>query len=313
MSTTEATRLKGETPQLSASMRRTWLSCPRKVFYRYIAGVEPKRKGKALCIGTAFHAGLEAWRKNPKGGEVIPAALAEETMIELAGKNGIGDALMLGAQVRAYVLGYILRFGSDDQGMEQVEAAAFDDGDGECGFIDSLSRYGDGLWIVEDKTTSRFIDPDVMRMALRMDDQVGTYMLAYLERGYKIEGVKYRQTLKTATRQTQKESPADYRERITEIYREKPDAYREFEIRLSEAELLRWRKQKERQNLEILSHLDIEDIEQFPINSTSCIGTYGPCEYVGLCVNGCDSSERKFKPRDKLPVDGGLFQERMWS
>lgn len=306
---TEATRLKGETPQLSASMRRTWLSCPRKVFYRYIAGIEPLKKGKALCIGTAFHAGLEAWRTGSK----VAAAVAEEVMIELAAKNGVADPLMLGAQVRAYVLGYIMRFAGEDQNTEQVEASAFDDGDGEVGFIDSLHRYGDGLWIVEDKTTSRFVDPDLMRMALRLDDQVGTYMLAYLERGYKIEGVKYRQTLKTATRQTQKESAAEYRDRVAEIYMEKPDAYREFQIRLSEAELERWGKQKERQNLEILGHLDIEDIEQFPINSSSCIGTYGPCEYVGLCVNGCDSSQRKFKPRDKLPVDGGLFQERMWS
>lgn len=308
----QAMRKKGETPQLSASMRRSWLSCPRKVFYRYIAGIEPIRKGKALCIGTAFHAGLEAWRKSPTNGPVIPAALAEETMIELAAKNGIGEALMLGAQVRAYVLGYIMRFGSEDQGTQQVEASAFDDGDGEVGFIDSLVRYGDGLWIVEDKTTSRFVDEDVMRMALRMDDQVGTYILAYRERGFNVEGVRYRQTLKTATRQTQKESPADYRERITEIYMEKPDAYREFQLRLSDAELERWAKQKERQNLEILSHLDLEDIEQFPINSTSCIGTYGPCDFVNLCVNGCDASQRKFKPRDKLPVDGGLFQERMW-
>lgn len=252
-----------------------------------------------------------------KGPQAVKDAVAagEEFVLAEGMAARLNDVTLLAAQTRAYLLGYFAAFAKDEARSHLVEVEVFDEGDGETGFVDSLMNIDGELWIVEDKTTGRFVDADQMELALRLDDQIGTYVLAMQDKGHNIAGVKYRQVLKTMTRVNKNETLEEYKKRVANIYlTETKDKVREFTIQLHQRELDLFRRQKERQNLEILSHLDVYDLDQWPANPSNCIGPYGPCDYLGICIKRCDNSQRTFKPRKTTPPqDSGNFQKQIWS
>lgn len=305
-------------PNISSSMRSSWRSCGRKVFYRYVAGIEPLKRSKALIMGSAYHAGLEAWRRGSDLNQAMGVAVdqfCEATIGMLTGEETEQSA----NQLRAYLEGYFIHFGQYDRdnGLHFVEQQMFEEGEGETGFADSLYRDVKGdYYIIEDKTAGRFEDPDVMNLSLKLNDQLISYVLALTTRGILVTSCLYRQVKKTQTSQTKKETPADYAKRIRDLYtapEAKGELYRVFEISFTQAELARWRLQKDRQNLEILSHFDLGEIDQWPMNPSNCVGAYGKCDYLTLCARGCDSSQREFKPNGKEPLDNGSYQRKIWT
>lgn len=308
-------------PLLSSSMRHAWRDCQRKVFYRWVAGIEPKAGKKALMIGTAFHRGLEVWRSNPMARRTpdIVLNIAEENFREAAAASDLDEEVILNskAQVRAYVAGYLEVFGQVDTGSELVESQVFEDdgtGDGETGYVDALVRYPDGkLWVVDDKTTSSWHPEEAVGAALRLDDQLASYVGALNARGVEVAGARMRQIRKTQTRQTKAETAEDYAERIRAIYETTPSLYREFVVEFSPKEIERARRQRELDNLAVLSFLDRTNLDDWPYNPTACRGVYGPCDYLRLCTVGRDTPERTFKPRSKGPLDGGDFQRQIWN
>lgn len=305
-------------PLISPSMRAAFKSCGRKVFYRYIAAIEPKRKSAALVMGTAFHKGLEHWRRAPGWQRAmdLPIAAACDELVDGLRKLGTSeeDITVYRAQLAAYLTGYAARFGAFDGVGQLVEVQAFsDDSDGETGFLDSVIEDEKGQrWIVEDKTAARLPDEPTMRMALRMNDQLLTYCHALAAKGEPVAGVRFRQTKKTQTWQTKKETVFQYAERIAQVYATDEECFREIVITFTHDELERYAKHKERDNLDVLQWLDVTDIERFPYNSSSCIGMYGPCEYLTLCAHRRDAAERLFQPNGKKAIDDGRFQQQIW-
>lgn len=302
-------------PQLSPSLRGAWRACGRKVFFRYVAGIEPIKRGKALGIGTATHAGLETYRRTLD----IRKALAASSDAWLREMNRTGvdadEGQTIVDQIKAYVSGYLQHFGETHQTTSLVEVQAFDEGDGETGYLDSLVKYPDGtLWIVEDKTTARFVDSDLQQMALQLNDQVVTYVLALAERGIIVEGVKYRQILKTMTRRNKNENAKEYALRVMGLYvNDAEDKFREFEVRFTQAELVAWASHKARENMDVRQWLASKaSLESWPFNCGNCIGPYGPCEYLKLCSRGVDAAQREFKPNGKEPLDNGSYQAKIW-
>ena len=289
-------------------MRSAWRQCGRKVFYRYVAGIEPVKTGKALVIGSAFHRGLEAIRTDDT------EHLENFVGAELERIEDRDDRAVALAQVLAYLTGYQGAF--RDEGESWVEVNPFSEYDqAEVGFVDKVARFPDGsLWIIEDKTTARFEDRELVAMALRMNDQIGTYTLAFRDRGIEVSGVKYRQVLKTQTRVKKTETVRDYGLRLIDSYLSEPTTfYREISVSFSNEELDKWAVQKERENLDAIQYLDQYDIDRWPFNGSSCIGPYGACEYLKLCSRRCDGSQREFQPNGKAPLDGGKFQTKIWS
>jgi len=296
-------------PKISPSMRSAWRQCPRKVFYRYVAAIEPVRGKKAFAVGTAFHSGLEAWRS---GCEVVEAGhIAANVYRNSMLKAGLEDDGYTSAQVCAYIQGYALKYFESDQGQRLIEVSAFEDDDSEAGFVDCILEIKGRHWIVEDKTAARFEDESAQLMALKLNDQIATYMFSVSQK-MKIEGVRFRQTKKTLTYPKKNEGLAEYSERILGIYTETSDNYRELILEKNAFDKTACLKQRDRDNMEILSHMDKFDLADWPYNCGNCVGMYGPCEYLQLCARGKDQAQRLFKPNGKEPIDGNKFQTAIW-
>lgn len=297
--------------KIRPSMRTSWRKCPRHLYIRWVAGVEPARGRKALVIGTAYHAGLEAYRLGQTPAEAAARAIATYT-IQCA-EEKLDFDLTTASQISAYVFGYALRFAKDDSGIKVVEAKVFDDGDPEGGTADCVIRYPDGsVWLVEDKTTSRFDPEDAMKMALLRNDQLTTYIAALCKRGVRVEGALYRQVLKTQTRRTQKENDADYTKRIHGIYEEERfEKFREIRLVWTDEQLAAARAESHAVSRAIRRTV-AKPLEKWPSNPLSCLGPYGPCEYLKLCATGKDPF-REFKAAKEGSHDDGSYQRKIWS
>jgi hypothetical protein len=285
------------------------------VFFRDIAAIDTVAGRRALIVGKAYHAGLEWWRRQPvnKKDPEAAAHFAASQYRQYAAEEKVALDTYTASQVFAYVLGYCGRFAEAEE--EVVEQQVFEDGDGESGTADCVSKFADGtIWVVEDKTTARFDNAEAMQMSLIFNDQISTYVHALRTRGIDVKGAKYRQVRKTMTKQTQKESTEDYLKRIVDIYtgEESATLYREFTVTWSDAEMDRCLRQRDRENMDIISHLDIYDVEKWPYNPLNCIGPYGPCDFVQLCAKRRDASQRLYQPSERTPYDGGNYQAEIW-
>ncbi len=302
-----------EMPKISPSLRASWRRCPKQIFYRYIAGIQSMRTSNALAIGSAFHTGLETWRNDPKRDPMAAALTAAEAYTNKARATRIADDGYTHLQVMAYVIGYSVRYGMSDGGSKLAELQVFEEGDAETGFADCVMEFADGRrFVIDDKTTARFDDEQAMAWSLKFNDQLATYASALLARGQKIDGALYRQVKKTGTYPKKNETNEQYGERIMEIYTTDPSMYREFVITWTPEELKRLDQERERTNLDIVGWLDVKDDTAWPYNPNGCIGPYGPCDYVRLCANKKDATQRCFEPNGKAPIDDGSYQKRIW-
>lgn len=286
------------------------------MFYRDIAAIDTVSGRRALLVGKAYHAGLEWWRRQPLGKKDPEEAAhyAASQYRNMAAEEKVALDTYTDSQVFAYVLGYCGRFAEAEE--EIVEQQVFDDGDGESGTADCVARFHDGsIWVVEDKTTARFDDANMMQMSLLFNDQISTYVHALRARGIDVKGARYRQVKKTGTKQTQKETPEDYHDRIVDIYTgpESDALYREFIVTWTDEEMARCLRQRDRENMDIIGYLDVYDVEQWPYNPLNCIGPYGPCDYVQLCAKRRDAAQRLYQPSERTPIDGGKYQSEIWN
>lgn len=300
-------------PQISPSMRNDWRSCPRKVFFRHIAAIRVLGSKKAFAVGSAYHNGLEAWRNDPRRDAMAAGLVAANSYRTLIQRDGIADDGFTALQVMAYVVGYAVRFALSDVGSVVAETHVFDDGDAEIGFADCVIEFPDGRkFVVEDKTTARFEDETQMAWALRMNDQLSTYVAGLRGRGIDIHGGIYRQVKKTLTYPKKAESIEDYGNRVLEMYTTDQTLYREFVVTWGDIELKRREKERERTNLQIVEWLDRTEFDEWPYNPSSCLGAYGPCDYVRLCANNRDGATRCYEPNGKRSIDNGSYQRQIW-
>jgi len=297
-------------PALSTSMRSLYKSCPRKVFFRYVAGVEPKTiKSPALFMGRAFHMGLEQWRKVGN----IPDAVRQGQACLLDGlqANGFEDAVIDAetAKLNAYLNGYTHRFGADRKRVWAPEVKV--ENQDEVAYFDAVFEDDGHVWVVEDKTRGRFAEN--LEWVLRVDDQLLSYACMAVDSGMHFGGFVYRETKKTTSRVTKKETVSQFAERMmTKYINEMDDLYRECVISYSPQEIDRYRSEKYNLNIAIQSAFKIHSFENWPRNTANCAGPYGECPFLALCATGSDALGQRYQSNDKEPLDGGRFKSEIW-
>jgi hypothetical protein len=146
------------------------------------------------------------------------------------------------------------------------------------GRADKLIRYNGKLWLVDHKSTSRMPD----REFLKINAQGDTYILAYQERGFAVEGIVWDYVRKPSIKKTQKETPDEYVARLRADISERPDFY------FSQFLVKRWPEDIKSSQYDVwMTHqllLGCHRTKQWPRNTNACNGLYGTCEFLPLCA-----------------------------
>lgn len=301
-------------PLLSHSMRSAWKSCERKVFYRYVAGIETRKPSNAArVIGSAFHTGLESWRKDSSSitPPIMDALTQLATSLEAIGITG-DESLIERARLCAYLRGYFERFDGDadrpGKWSPEIELKTVE----EIGFLDTLwIDMKGGAWIVEDKTTS-MLDSH-QPTALLLDEQLLNYALLLRHHMINVVGAIYRQTLKTKKRPHKGESIDKFQERLTADYIADQDNYREMILTFDQTQLNEYAVDRTLTNRDIKSAINHSTkLGDYRRNAGQCLGKFGPCDYLHLCAHRKDDGAQMFKPNGKEPLDGGKFRTEIW-
>ncbi|UTI65587.1 PD-(D/E)XK nuclease family protein [Paraconexibacter antarcticus] len=273
-------------PHLSYSSLSTFINCGRRYEFERVKRLEPMSKSDGLSMGTAFTKGLEAGSADA-GAEVLSAApifsRADEEKLQT-------DQ----AIVRAAITAYLLRYGSDHQGQREYGyrirlrspyTGAYSRTFDLLGYADGVIDHGDHLELIEDKFVGKLDAATVRRV--KLDRQVGLEAYAlWRVTGKPVTQIRYRFTKKPSIKQRQNESVAQFCERVTQDYVERPDFYLVEEsttrspddlLRL-EAELWDWAEQ-----LRSAGHRGF-----YARNTTSCTA-YGGCPFMDLCSEGASA------------------------
>lgn len=305
---------KSDIPPIRYSMRSAFKKCPRIVYFEYVAGIKPKESGiNALMIGSAFHRGLELWRTHRDIDQAIAQATAEFAT-SLRQNELTDDSITVETgRLRAYLTGYAVNFQDDMKMQWQAEIPI--EIPGEKGTVDALMtdpETGD-VWVVEDKT--RTFMTDNLHYVLRMNEQMLSYAGMLRRFGRKFVGFIYRETKKTQTRQTQKETAEQYAKRIFDIYTGENSSsnFIEERIQFSDQEITKYQSEKNHMNFVIQSCLEkMHDFDEWGWNSDSCVGKYGPCKFLQICATKNDNIGRQYVPTENEPLDGGVFRKQIW-
>lgn len=305
---------KIEVPPIRYSMRASFKKCPRILYFEYVAGIRPKPSSvNALVMGSAFHRGVELWRTYMDMNRAIAQATAEMAKSMDESESDDDSIIVETGRLRAYLAGYALNF-ADDLKMEWRAELPIEL-PGEKGTVDALVRDPEtgSVWVVEDKT--RTFMTDNLHYVLRMNEQMLSYASLLKSVGEKFVGFIYRETKKTQTRQTQKETAIQYAERVLNIYTGEDYAknYIEEKIIFSDDEIIKYQTEKHHMNFVIQNCLgQMHDFNDWGWNSDSCVGKYGPCKFLQICATKNDNIGRQYVPTENEPLDGGVFRKEIW-
>lgn len=214
---------------LTASSLATLTSCARKFYLSYEVGLRKKEPADALKFGTAFHAGLEARSKGIERGDAVTMAIA------MAGEAEFYE--VTAEKLNSLLIGYYSKWGDGANDpmvadmtpeVEFCFRLPFLRGFALAGKIDGVVTLRDGRrGLIEHKTTSEDIswDSDYWQHINR--DQITLYGIAMEKMGLPpVEVYVYDVIRKPTIRQTQKETPVDYGQRLTKDAVEvRPDYY----------------------------------------------------------------------------------------
>ena len=299
-----------DVPPISHSMRALFKSCPRKVFYRYVAGIEPDQDSPALVIGSAFHKGLEVWRTTTDDSQAINDALDELTPKLVA--MGKEDEYIEDEQSRvtAYLSGYFKVY-ADDLGKDIKSEVELKSANGKLiavldgVFTDELGK----LWIIEDKTRASFsIQKDWL---LPLDEQILNYAVMLVVSGVQpsnLGGCLFRETKKAGIKRTKKECRDAYFERVLDLYSNSPECYQENVVYFDYDQVMKYRMENfyvDSQLAGMFKHTDMKAC--WYRNTGSCMSKYGACEFLQLCATGTDTTTMAYRANGKPPLDGGKF------
>lgn len=292
---------------VSDSELRTLRACSRRHHYAYRLRRRPVEKSEALRFGTLWHAGQEAWWREPDPLEKLGAGLR-------ALHEGSADPFDL-VTAEELLLAYHARWSTAPIVATHVEAEfrapIVNPSTGKesrtyrlGGKIDAIALDDGRACIVEHKTTSSDIEEgsSYLRRVRALDTQVSTYMLGARALGVQPEKCIYdivrKPTIRPAkatpleSRKFTKagalyanqrdldETPEQYRMRLREDITERPQWY------LTRVDIVRF-QDEEREHAEDLWQLvvmlrDAERQQFAPRNPDAC-GQYGGCPYLVVC------------------------------
>jgi RecB family exonuclease len=266
--------------------------CPQREYYHYTMLLRPKQVQWALDVGSAFHAGMEAWNKGAGEEEAVAAALArlDEVAQRIEDEAELDKLPVKRIQVEVMTRVATRRF-------ERYEPVAvereFDvpiknplTGRPSrtfrlAGKIDAVVRTPDGkYWLFEYKSSGQTLEQ--FRLRYGLDSQISIYTLAAREAlGIEVEGALVRVLVKTRTEPRRGETLEEYRERLMELYET------ESERLISEDLVIRTPEQLEqaRRELwaEVQSRLFDAKLGVVRRNPQACTD-FGGCPFRAACL-----------------------------
>lgn len=274
--------------KLSQTIVQSFKDCPQ--LYKYMLEWKLRKEPTFFIMGTAFHAGLEAFYG---GGNAIKAVKA---VFDKQNKSTFTEYELAQFEkdettVQAMLAGYMKLYKRDEFKVKAVEQefqlpfknVKF------TGKIDMVVERDGGLWIVEHKTTSG-IDKNYLDRT-HIDAQVLTYILGCFHLFKKFpKGIIYNAVRKPEIRQKQMETSEEFQMRLIADYFSRPDFYfaRE-EILISFSQIKQFVRELQfiiRQIIKAHKLFNEGKEEAFYMNSGHCINKYGRCQFMDACLNG---------------------------
>jgi hypothetical protein len=269
------------------------MKCPRDYQLYYMEKVRPKAKPIYFTLGSAVHAGLEAWRQGkPDFMEKVRDYFRKDRKDSMT-QDQLHRLEVDLARAEGMVRAYTDFYAEDKQKYSMVAEQEFNIeliGDWRImGFIDGVytEQDGDGnTYAVENKTPGR-LDPDYFVQA-RLDYQILTYAKAVKElTGEYPRGVMYDVLLKPAIRLKVKESKRQFQERSYQEYMKNPSKYLVRDtIWLSPKQIEDGWKQLQFFTKLLEAYAKRFDTKPWPKNTVSCISKYGSCRFIDICSKG---------------------------
>ncbi len=291
--------------------------CPTKEFLQYSERLRPIGVQWALSIGTAWHAGLEAWGQGADEDAAVQVGLATLEWIESTDPETMFKLELERARVEVMVRQAIRRFLPRNMTAVEMEfevpilnprtgkkSRSFALG----GKADGVAEINGKLWLIENKTTGYTLDQ--FREGYGLNNQISLYLHAvsrYI--GKPLAGAILRVVAKTRTEPKKSkgevvESWDDYKARLMDLYDMEserfltedtvyrtPDQLAQFENEL-------WTETQERlwqQKSGVIRH-----------NTSSC-GDYGGCPFKSICLGVGGAKESLFRvsetTHDELPSE----------
>lgn len=292
----------------TGSAVKTFRSCPRLFFWKYIARLGSKAKPAPLLIGTSFHTAVAHWYKAPRASmEKIAARVIGEASKEYKDNQAwynVEDIEKMEVALKTFegmLQGYATNYESDRAnwrfGPKDVEVEfKIDMGDfdfrGSIDLIPTVRSTGKRA-IVENKTASDISESYLDRLSL--DTQTRGYLFgATRGLGLKISQVIYNVTRKCKLRRRSGESHQDFTRRIVLDYTARPDFYFYREplpitqdcIEAFELEL----RQTHHALMSMIGRMkDPLDPREWYINDNHCTAYHRTCDFHRLCVTGLDA------------------------
>lgn len=287
-------------PQISYSMRQSFKSCPRKVYFRYVAGIEPIQKDDTkLTIGKAFHLGLESIRQT----SCLATGILESANMLDAANFTDEDRVIEHCRMRAYLIGYTNHYDDLKRAWDVEMKMEFD---GQVGFIDGVYEGDNGLVLIEDKTRS-LLTKNLDTVAF-LSEQLITYALMANLSDMDVDHIQIRETQKTKSKPRKGESLDSYSSRILEEYTIDSSKYQSAIVKYTTADLCRFSEEMAGFDAILIKWLGSgKPLYAWPRNSNACVAMYGPCEFMGICSGlGCEG----FCSNNKDPLDDGKFRNK---
>lgn len=294
---------RGEREHLSHSSLSTFLACPQKHAFRYVEGLELRRRPEPLTLGSAYQLAIEhndPWEGvNRLRSDARISSQADEDRLQ------VHEAIVHSASSL-----YLEHFSPSETSVKEFEyrvrlrspytgavSRTFD----LLGFADEWLDLGAYAGLVENKLVGQLGETNLRRLPLDRQLALECYG-TWRATGKPVREVWYRFMRKPSIRQRKGESVEEFCARIAEDYVTRPDFYlHEEHLIRSEADLLRieeelweWARQLRAQRNQKL----------FPRNTSHC-AEFGGCPYMAMCLRE-PGAEALYDRRDSSQSAGTI-------
>lgn len=277
-----------ELPALSHSMRRDFKTCPRKVYWKYVAGIKPIERATALDVGIAFQEGLKFWRYTWDEKQAL--AVATERLNEFFGVVGVGDEEVTNhiLRVRAALSGYINRFRQDTTLPKEWLVDEKFVHRNEIVNIPAMCKVEDKWWIFVDKFSGN--DDADKALLVNQDERLLNIMATGHLLNVPIHGLIYREIYKTKKKWKKKQNESDWAQELSEIYQAE-EVYWECPIAFDAEKIERFIHDKAAVDHALtMSVKSLKELDQWQYNSAMCKANHIRCDFLNLCA-GCNPVE----------------------
>jgi hypothetical protein len=293
----------------SHSLRMAFKSCPRKIYFRYVAGIQPRGMyGRARFVGQQFHKGLESLRKGITIEEVQSSIESDVNWNFFPVKEIKIETIKLSA----YLDGYLTIFDDDFLDITKIETEVKLEHEDEICIIDAMIMHDDGTFdIIEDKTAS--IMQPYLEESLSFNEQLLNYWDLCNKKDLAFRSIKYRETQKSLHKLNKNESLQDFEIRMHDLYYNEPERYKEINVKLNPKELISFVDEKHRLDDHIDNLIETKigcEYYAWPKNTSACLGKFGPCDFLAICSSAQNCIAELFEPNGKTPIDSCSFIEQ---